>query len=1127
MPEKEGTEVIFSNAEIVKKLADYLSNETQKRCLIKGLFGSSKGYVMSRALKLSSKNNIQILIEDNKEQAEYFCADLYNIYGAENVFYFPTSSVQVSKISTIKDSSQKVQRSAAISSINLYLDNFHKGDISDSGNIVIVTYPDAVKEQILNKKTLINSILKIKKGDELPFDFIKETLMNANFERVDFVTEPGQFAVRGSIIDLFSYADNTPCRVDFFGNSIESIKRFDINTQRSSDELNSVEIFPNIYEKQQIMADGGESLFDYVEGNAVVWSDTFEDLSSLFKEYKTISLNGFSLKNKGAFSETELICRISPQPSFNKNFNLLRDDIIARNKEGYKVFISCSEVLQAERLKTIFNNLELIPGDKHPVFAFIPYSVHEGFVSPALKICLYTDHQIFDRYHRVKIKREVERSQRLTIEELNAFHIGDYVVHIDHGVGVFGGLVKTVAAGKIQEAVKIMYKDGDVIFVSIHGLHRIAKYKSGDGTPPKIYKLGSGAWNTLKRRTKDKIKDIAKDLINLYAQRRQSKGFSFSADSYMQQELEASFMYEDTPDQVTATQAVKVDMESDYPMDRLICGDVGFGKTEVAIRAAFKAVCDSKQVAVLVPTTILALQHYQTFTDRLKKFPCNINYISRLRTTKEINEILKQLEEGKIDIIIGTHRLLNKSIKFKDLGLLIIDEEQKFGVAAKERLRQLKLEVDTLTLTATPIPRTLQFSLLGARDLSIINTPPPNRLPVQTEIIDFSETVIKDAINEEIERGGQVFFVHNKVEDIYAVQQMINRICPQVKTAVGYGQMESKELERIMLEFIRGDYDVLISTTIIENGIDIPNANTMIINQAQNFGLSDLHQLRGRVGRSNRKAFCYLIVPPMTSITEDARRRLKAIEAFSDLGSGFNIAMQDLDIRGAGNMLGGEQSGFIAEMGFETYQRILNEAFAEINSEGQINTEEALSGEKQESTKADAEAVRNIVKERAMGLQFHGGFITDCTVDTDLEAYIPDDYIPQTTEKIRLYKELDTITSEEEINKFLNILRDRFGDIPQQVMQLAYVVRIRRAALRLGFERIVIKQKRMLLYFVNDQNSAYYKTETFAGILHWASIQRGCAVKDSGNKLWINVLGIDSIEKGYNIVNQILLSLHP
>jgi transcription-repair coupling factor (superfamily II helicase) len=1103
MSEKEGTEVIFHNAEIAEKLAEYLSNEEQKRCLIKGLYGSSKGYVMSSSIARASLSNIQIVIEDDKEAAEYFCADLYNIHGENDVYFFPTSAAKLSKISTIKDSSQKVQRSSTISAINLYLENLQKGDVAEQNRIIIVTYPDAAKELILNKKSLNNSVLKIKKGDELPFDFIKETLMNANFERVDFVTEPGQFAVRGSIIDLFSFSDNVPYRLDFFGNNIESIKQFDINTQTSSKELTSIEIFPNIFEEQQIAEEGGESIFDYAEGNAVVWNDAFEDLSNLFSNCKCVSLNGTSLHENNNFQEEEIICKFSPQPSFNKNFNLLRDDIISRNKEGYKVFISCSEVVQAERLKTIFNNLEVSAEDKHPIFEVVPYSVHEGFISGELKICLYTDHQIFDRYQRVKINRSVERSERLTIEELNALHIGDYVVHIDHGVGIFGGLVKTVVGGKVQEAVKIMYKDGDVIFVSIHGLHRIAKYKSGDGTPPKIYRLGSSTWTTLKRKTKDKIKDIAKDLINLYAQRRQSKGFAFSGDNYMQQELEASFMYEDTPDQTTATQSVKQDMESDCPMDRLICGDVGFGKTEVAIRAAFKAVCDSKQVAILVPTTILALQHFQTFTDRLKKFPCNIDYISRLRTTKEINEILGKLQEGKIDIIIGTHRLLNKAVKFKDLGLLIIDEEQKFGVAAKERLRQLKMEVDTLTLTATPIPRTLQFSLLGARDLSIINTPPPNRLPVQTEIIDFSEDVIRDAINEEVERGGQVFFVHNRVEDIYAVQKMINKICPKVKTAVGHGQMEAKDLERIMLEFIRGDYDVLISTTIIENGIDIPNANTMIINQAQNFGLSDLHQLRGRVGRSNRRAFCYLIVPPLTSITEDARRRLKAIEAFSDLGSGFNIAMQDLDIRGAGNMLGGEQSGFIADMGFETYQRILNEAFAEINTEG-------------------------IVQNRARELKLPGGgFLADCTVDTDLEAFIPDDYIPQTTEKIRLYKELDTISSEEEIKKFLDTLHDRFGEIPQQVMQLTYVVRIRRAAMRLGFERIVIKQKKMLLYFVNDQNSAYYKTETFAEILQWASRRHGCTVKDAAGKLWISVPEVNTIEQGYYIVNQILLSLHP
>lgn len=767
-------------------------------------------------------------------------------------------------------------------------------------------------------------------------------------------------------------------------------------------------------------------------------------------------------------------------------------------------------------MRSIFAHNEGDSPDKIPVFEEIKYSVHGGFIDNNVKVCLYTDHQIFDKYHRVKIKREVPLSERLTLNELNAFQIGDYVVHIDHGVGIFGGLVKTNINGKIQEAIKLIYKDNDVIFVSIHGIHRISRYKSKDGTPPKIYKLGTGAWEKLKSTTKSKVKDIAKDLIKLYAERRSSKGFAFSADSYMQYELEASFMYEDTPDQLKATVAVKGDMERDYPMDRLVCGDVGFGKTEIAVRAAFKAVADSKQVALLVPTTILALQHYKTFKGRLKDFPCNIEYISRLKTAKEIKSIAEKLKEGKIDIIIGTHRLLNKEIVFKDLGLLIIDEEQKFGVAAKEKLRQLKLSVDTLTLTATPIPRTLQFSLLGARDLSIINTPPPNRLPVQTEIIDFNEEFIRDIIKFEIERGGQVYFVHNRVEDILAVEDIIKRICPGIKTCVGHGQMDPKELEGIILDFMAGDYDVLVATTIVENGIDIPNANTIIINQAQNFGLSDLHQLRGRVGRSNIKAFCYLIVPSMASVTDDARRRLRAIEAFSDLGSGFNIAMQDLDIRGAGNLLGGEQSGFIADMGFETYQRILSEAFIEIKQEeyAKEESDDKLRIKEIEKGESNSLVYRDAIK-------IEEQFIIDCSIDTDLELLIPDTYIPQISEKIRLYKELDAITSEESLVKFTEELKDRFGELPEQLVQLTYVVRLRHIAIKLGFERIVIKNGIMLAYFVTNQNSPYYKSELFSKILGYInSNPQKSRLKEQNNKLLLRVMGTDSMEKAYNIVSQ-------
>lgn len=1080
-------------ADFIQSVAGFMEDSSSLKFTIKGAGESFIGYLLSSSIDTCAKKQIHILIEDTKEAAEYRCGDLYNIYKEpEKVYYFPTSTAGVSKIKTIKDASCKVQRSITLSAI---------GSFSGDSPIIIVTYPDAVKEAILNKAAVKKSVLKIGRGDTLSFDFVKEVLAEAGFEREDYVTEPGQFAIRGSIIDVFSYSDNSPYRLDFFGDEVESIKKFDVNTQRSSADVPFFEIFPNIYENSQILAQGSSSFFDFLDKErCIIWHNTFENID--YQGFKSIVLN--------ANTNADLILHVQPQPSFNKNFALLADDIRQKSRNGYKVYISSSASEQIERLRKIFSESSEIAQasrEEPPYFEPVNYSVHSGFVMQDVKVCLYTDHQIFDRFHRVQLKHEVERSERLTLEELNAFHPGDYVVHIDHGVGVFGGLVKTNVNGKMQEAIKLVYRDGDVIFVSVHGLHKLAKYKSKDGEPPKIYKLGSGAWNKLKSQTKAKIKDIAKDLINLYAKRRQSDGFAFSGDTYLQNELEASFIYEDTPDQSAATKAVKADMEAPHPMDRLICGDVGFGKTEVAIRAAFKAVCDSKQVCVLVPTTILALQHYKTFTDRLAKFPCKIEYVSRLRTSQEIKQTSENLKSGVTDIVIGTHRLLNKQIEFKDLGLLIIDEEQKFGVAAKERLRELKVEVDTLTLTATPIPRTLQFSLLGARDLSIINTPPPNRLPIHTEIIDFNEELIREAITAELRKGGQIFFVHNKVEDILAVEQMIKRICPGIKSVVGHGQMPSKELEAKMLEFIRGDYDILIATTIIENGIDIPNANTIIINQAQNFGLSDLHQLRGRVGRSNTQAYCYLIVLPMTSITEDAKRRIKAIEAFSELGSGFNIAMQDLDIRGAGNMLGGEQSGFIADMGFETYQRILNEAFIEINSEmgnpvAQLHDTAQSSDYKQ---LADLPVT----------------YLTDSTIDTDLELFIPDEYVPGTTEKLKLYKELDSLNTEEDIKKFLSEMEDRFGPVPEQINQLTFVVRMRRLAIKLGFEKIVIKAGIMLLYFVFDKNSSYYSTALFNSILQYISARRSWVLKDNDSKLWVRIPDVRSIEKGYHILQEI------
>ena len=1105
---------IFSSQTASVSLGEAVVNVSVKSVSVKGLYGSSKSF----AFACTVGEGATIVVMDNKEQAQFFTNDLYNLFDEDCVYFFPCSSnITSSKIKTIKDSSQKVQRSAAISSLSSFLSGESKNK-----RVILIGYPASIYEKIPNNKVLKKSLLKIKKGEMVSHEFIKEALMEYNFEKVDFVGEPGQFALRGGIIDMFSYSSDKPYRIDFFGNEVESIREFDTNTQRSLRELDEVEIFPNIYNEEQFQEQECVDIFEFV-GNkkCTVW---INDITALQGEQYSEVLENI-LKNRIiSFNDLKdddtvnIEYRISPQPSFNKNFNLLLSDIDKKIKDGYSIFISSENEKQFERLRSIFAHNKEEDNNRVPKFGEINYSIHSGFVDTVTKTCLYTDHQIFDRYHRVKIKREVPRSERLTLNELSAFQIGDYVVHIDHGVGIFGGLVKTNLNGKVQEAIKLIYKDNDVIFVSIHGIHRISRYKSKESASPKIYKLGTGAWEKLKTQTKNKVKDIAKDLIKLYAERRQAKGFAFSPDSYLQHELEASFIYEDTPDQLKTTQAVKEDMERDYPMDRLVCGDVGFGKTEIAVRAAFKAATDGKQVALLVPTTILALQHYKTFKKRLKDFPCNIDYLSRLKTTKEIKEVAENLKSGKTDIVIGTHRLLNKEIQFKDLGLLIIDEEQKFGVAAKEKLRQMKLSVDTLTLSATPIPRTLQFSLLGARDLSIINTPPPNRLPVQTEIIDFNEDLIREIINYELERGGQVYFVHNRVEDILAVEDIIRRICPGIKTCVGHGQMDPKELEGKILDFMAGDYDILIATSIVENGIDIANANTIIINQAQNFGLSDLHQLRGRVGRSNQKAFCYLIVPSMASVSDDARRRLRAIEAFSDLGSGFNIAMQDLDIRGAGNLLGGEQSGFIADMGFETYQRILAEAFMEIKQEegANIDLKEAKKGVKNEQ----------LYKDALHGSKEPETFITDCTIDTDMELLIPDSYISLTSEKIRLYKELDAITTEEALVKFTEDLTDRFGEMPPQLVQLTYVVRLRWEAIKMGFERIVMKNNVMLLYFVNNQQSLYYSTPLFAGILNYINSQhKNMQVSEQNKKLILKIRGIDTIEKGYNIVFKMKMSI--
>ena len=936
-----------------------------------GLFLSARWFVVSRC----ASTGVNLVVLPDKDSAEYCASDLYTLVKGDRVFFLPDSGKNVER-SNYK-SSLGVQRTSAVGSILADQDN--------ASQLFIVTYPEALEEPVPEKKRIADSLLTLRKGDTISHESIAAALYEKKFSRVDFVSAPGQFAIRGSVVDIFSYSFNDPFRISFFADEVEKINVFDCNTQLSKEERDSADIFPDI-----VADDGpGVSIAEILPKETLVWMDS----SDMYREKPFYSgLESFRkvyidtpLSHQG---EEQVKFRISPQPVFNKNFELLSADIRSRMESGYKVFIYTEKESQAERLRSIlYQNEGIMP-------EFIPeQNIHKGFIDNEDKLCCYTDHEIFDRFHRVSIRRTVEKSEQLTLNDLNSFNIGDYVVHIDHGVGVFGGLVRMKDdKGRIHEVVKLMYKDNDVVFVSVHALHKISRYKSKDAMPPKINKLGSKTWQTLKSNAKAKVKDIAKELINLYAKRKAADGFAYSPDTYLQEELESSFMYEDTPDQETATQAIKRDMEDKSPMDRLVCGDVGFGKTELAIRAAFKAVTDSKQVAVLVPTTILAFQHYNTFKSRLKNFPCNIEYVSRMRTAKELADIKARLKSGAIDIVIGTHKILGGTFEFKDLGLLIIDEEQKFGVGAKEKLRQLKLSVDTLTLTATPIPRTLQFSLLGARDLSIISTPPPNRIPTQTEIILFDEEEIRNIITYELNRGGQIFFLHNKVQELPAVYDILHRIVPDMKICVAHGQMEAKVLEDKMMDFIQGDYDLLLSTTIIESGLDIPNANTIIINQAQNFGLSDLHQLRGRVGRSNRKAFCYLIVPPLMTLSEDSRRRLKAIEEFSDLGSGFNIAMQDLDIRGAGNLLGAEQSGYIADMGYETYQKILAEAMDELGLEIGLSS-------------------KNV----------NDSYVEDCTIETDQVALIPDSYIDVQAEKMRIYKELDSLDKDSELDKMLRV----------------------------------------------------------------------------------------------------------
>ena len=1080
---------------------------------ISGLAGSSFSFVISETFKKS--NNPYLLILNDKEEAAYYLNDLEQLLGVKNVLFFPGSYRRPYQIEET-DNANVLLRSEVLNRIN-----------SRKKPAIIVTYPTALFEKVVTKKELEKNTLKISVGEEVSLDFVNEILFEYKFKRVDFVTEPGDFSLRGGIIDVFSFSNDEPYRIEFFGDEIDSIRTFDVETQLSKEKLKKVAIIPNVENKT--LQENRESFLKYIPSKTIVFlknldllvgnlntffkkaEDAFDDLSKEINHAKPAELfcNGefiknqiedFSLVNFGTSKSSENSVKIdfntNPQPSFNKKFNLLIEDLNENHKAGFANYIFCANEQQAQRFHDIFNDHE-----NKVFYETIVFPLYQGFIDIENKIVCYTDHQIFERYHKFRLKNGYAKKQAITLKELNKLEIGDYVTHMDHGIGKFGGLQKIDVQGKKQEAIKLIYGERDILYVSIHSLHKISKFNGKDGKPPKIYKLGSGAWKKIKQKTKARVKHIAFNLIQLYAKRKLQKGFAFGPDTHIQHELESSFIYEDTPDQFTATQAVKIDMEKEQPMDRLVCGDVGFGKTEVAVRAAFKAVDNGKQVAILVPTTILAFQHFKTFSERLKNFPIKIDYLNRFRTAKQKKEAIEGVNSGSVDIIIGTHQLTNNKIKFKDLGLLIIDEEQKFGVAVKDKLKTIKEDVDTLTLTATPIPRTLQFSLMAARDLSVIKTPPPNRHPIESNVIRFSEETIRDAISYEISRRGQVFFIHNRIDNIKEVAGLLQRLVPSAKIGIGHGQMEGKKLEELMLGFMNNDFDVLVSTTIIESGLDVPNANTIFINNANNFGLSDLHQMRGRVGRSNKKAFCYFITPPYHMMTDDARKRIQALELFSDLGSGINIAMKDLEIRGAGDLLGGEQSGFINDIGFDTYQKILKETIEELKEnefKDLYNTDETKPKE----------------------------FVKEVQIDTDFEILFPDDYVNSVSERLILYENLSTLISEEELLKFETEIIDRFGEIPTQVEDLLDSVRIKWLAKKLGLEKIILKQKRMIGYFVSDQQSDFYQTEAFTKVLKYVQINSKSSVMKekqtkTGLRLLITFIKIDSVKKALETLQKI------
>lgn len=1105
---------IYKEDPIVQTIAEKVKPNEELHVQLKGLVGSLDAVIAASVYQLNKQTSIFVL--HDKEEAAYFHNDLQNLMREKEVLLFPTSYKRPYQFDETENANI-LMRAEILNRIN---------NKASTGEL-IVTYPEALSEKVINKKSLTSNTLSVKVGENLDVEFLAELLQTYDFEKADFVYEAGQFAIRGGIVDVFSYAHDLPYRIELFGDEVDSIRTFDPISQLSEESVKQINIIPNV--QTRLLEEVRQSLLSFVPKNSKLWFKDYQQTLDVIDAYFEKASTNFDAvlsqsdtqvmlgpdelfetsntfkKDLKHFAQVEFGNRFyrrtgftaqfdaEPQTSFNKNFDLITENLGEWQLKGASLVIAAESPNQINRLETIFTELD-------PTIKIQPLNIglRQGFIDRVLDVLCYTDHQLFDRFHKYKTKTKHSKSKALTLKELRELQPGDYVTHIDHGVGRFAGMEKVTVNDNEQETVRLVYRDDDLLYVSIHSLHKISKYTGKEGAPPTMSKLGSPEWENKKKRVKKKVKDIAKDLINLYSKRKNAPGFAFSEDGFLQAELESSFLYEDTPDQAKATEDVKADMELAHPMDRLVCGDVGFGKTEVAIRAAFKAVVNGKQAAVLVPTTILAMQHHRTFVERLSNFPVKVEYINRFKTTKQIKETLQRVKEGKTEILIGTHRIVNKDVSFKDLGILVIDEEQKFGVKVKDKLKEFKVNVDVLTLTATPIPRTLHFSLMGARDLSVIATPPPNRQPVTTEIHSFNETVIRDAIAFELRRGGQVFFVHNRIQDIDMVGNIILKLVPDARIGVAHGQMDGSQLEKRMVKFIEGEYDVLVSTNIIESGLDIPNANTIIINHAHMFGLSDLHQMRGRVGRSNRKAFCYLLTPPTIGLSSDSRKRLSALEEFSDLGDGFKVAMRDLDIRGAGNLLGAEQSGFISDLGFDMYHKILDEAVQELKE-----------------TEFKELFTKDLVKEAAKVVA------QDCSIETDLEILIPETYVSNIAERLSLYAKLDRIKDEEALDKFLHSIKDRFGPIPDPVEDLIKTVRLRWIAERLGFEKVTLKNESMKCYFMPSDNEAYFQSDVFGKVLAFVQQRpRMCKMKEYKTRLILRIEEIRSVDEGIALISQ-------